>query len=98
MSNKLGGVEILADSNRGMYIPQHFAEACADRWENIMPDDLEVLLAGPDNPEYWDAWASVLDTAQYMDGDYRYILWQDGDLFAVCNARMTEQERQHIFW
>ena len=97
MSNKLGGIEILVDGVHGIYVPQSFAERYADSWENIMPEDIATLLEGPDHAEYWEAWDSVLDMAQRMDGDYRYTLHQDGDLFAVCDARISLHQYQMFF-
>ena len=97
MSNKLGGIEILASDGMGIYLPMYFAEYHADSWDNIMSEDIATLLEGPDHAEYWEAWDSVLDMAQRMDGDYRYTLHQDGDLFAVCNARLTKEEHEAFF-
>jgi len=80
--------ELFLDSNRGVYIPQHFAEAIdvAD-WTGIDAEDLDVLRSGPDHESYWDAWTSVLDNAETKDGR---VLWQDGDLWLVARDRAIE--------
>ena len=46
------GLQLFADSSRGIYIPQHFAEAVqrtmivdAEKWN----DDLNILENGPEN-------------------------------------------------
>lgn len=77
-------IEILADSNRGRYIPQHFAEACDTEQWGIDPEDAAVLLAGPDHEWYWETWDTVLSNAKFTDSaGVEWFLHQDGDLFAV---------------
>lgn len=78
-------VVILADSARGIYIPQHFAEACdRERWQYDAEAE-KVLLAGPEHPYYWDTWESVLEFAEFRDEDGEvWTLYQDGDLFAIA--------------
>ena len=92
-------IEIMADSNRGVYIPQHFIESCADGWLNgIDADDIACVALGPDdNEQYWDAWVMVLDNASYTasNGDV-YTLYQDGDLFAICFDKLTDEQRDNM--
>jgi len=80
--------ELFLDGNRGIYIPQQFAEAIdpAD-WTGINAEDLDVLRAGPDHDSYWDAWQDVLDHAETKDGR---VLWQDGDLWIVARDKAVE--------
>jgi hypothetical protein len=80
--------ELFLDGNRGIYIPQQFAEAIdpAD-WTGIDTEDLDVLRAGPDHESYWDAWQDVLDHAETKDGR---VLWQDGDLWLVALDKAIE--------
>lgn len=98
------GIQILLDSNRGVYIPQHFAEEfalqCADGkgWDGISEKDRETLLAGPDHDEYWEAWVGALVHATYTDSDrHVWRLYQDGDLFAICDEIMTDDEYEEFF-
>ena len=80
--------ELFLDGNRGVYIPQHFAEAIDVKdWTGIDAEDLDVLRAGPDHESYWDAWTSVLDYAETKDGR---VLWQDGDLWLVARGKALE--------
>lgn len=73
--------ECFLDSARGVYIPQNFAEAIDVKdWTGIKVEDLEALLAGPDNESYWNAWTDVLDNAETLDGR---ALYQDGDLWLI---------------
>ena len=91
-------IEIMADSSRGQYIPQHFAESCADQWrQSIDQKDIDVLLAGPDDDWYWDTWDRVLNNAQITIDGYVYTLHHDGDLFAICHALLTDEERANLF-
>ena len=86
--------ELFLDGNRGIYIPQQFAEAIdpAD-WTGINAEDLDVLRAGPDHDSYWDAWQDVLDHAETKDGR---ILWQDGDLWLVARDKAVEDLNKHF--
>lgn len=65
-------MELLVNGAHGIYVPQVFAQ-----WygELLAPDQLEVLLAGPEHKHYWDVWDEV-----QLDGR---LLWQDSDLWAV---------------
>jgi hypothetical protein len=72
---------LFADSARGIYIPQHFAESHnPDKWKYLDPADMDILRAGPDHPDYWDAWSDVMDKAETVDGG---VLHQDGDLWVI---------------
>ena len=89
-------IEIYADSSRGQYIPQYFAESYAEGW-NVSAEDIATLLRGPDEEFYWDAWVSVLDSATFDTEEGQYILHQDGDLFAICIEKLTDEERNEFF-
>lgn len=76
-------VEIFADSNRGQYIPQYFAESVKrDALQGVKAEDLATLESGPDAESYWEVWESVLNNAELTDAQGRkWKLHQDGDLF-----------------
>ncbi len=77
-------IEILADSSRGRYIPQHFAEACDMEAWGVKPEDAAILLAGPDHEWYWATWDDVLQYSTFADAEGNvWCLYQDGDLFAI---------------
>lgn len=79
---------LFLDSNRGIYIPQHFAELIDPQdWIGLDSEDLEILKSGPDSESYWDAWQSVLDLAETKDGQ---VLHQDGDLWLVAKDKAIE--------
>lgn len=72
---------LFADSARGIYIPQHFAESIdVEKWKYVTTEDLDILRAGPDHDDYWEAWDCVLNDAETTDGG---VLHQDGDLWLI---------------
>jgi len=86
--------ELFFDGNRGVYIPQHFAEAIdVTDWTGIDAEDLDVLRKGPDHESYWDAWQDVLDHAETRDGR---VLHQDGDLWLVARGKAIEDLNKYF--
>ena len=83
-------LECVLDSARGVYIPQNFAECIREEdWTGIKPEDLDVLRAGPDAEDYWEAWQSVLDYAETKDGAVLHN-GENGDLFLFYRDRAVE--------
>lgn len=88
---------LFADSARGVYIPQHFAESVKREYvSGISIETLDLLLIDPnanyeseadrDKQEwYWHNWTYVMDNAIVTDPDsgIEYTLYQDGDLWLV---------------
>jgi hypothetical protein len=77
---------LYADSNRGIYIPQYFAESVIrDAVKGVTESQWVVLESGPDAEWYWDTWDSVLNNARLTKESTGrvYVLWQDGDLWCV---------------
>lgn len=75
---------VLVDGLFGIYIPKRFAALYGPILEGVEEDNLEILMEGPDHPEYWEVWESVLRDAVIVDRNgQRYKIEQDGDLFAV---------------
>ena len=91
------GSFVYADSARGVYIPQHFAESVKRECvSGISIEVLDLLLIDPnadhesesdkDKAEsYWDNWAYVLDNARVTcpKTGVTFYLYQDGDLWLV---------------
>ena len=100
MGNKeLDAVILMVSDHHGQYVPQQFLryiEGVAG-WKNIKDEDRSILETGPEHEQYWDAWDKVLDQAQFLadNGDV-YTLWQDGDLWAYCFERMTDEEKHNL--
>ena len=80
---------LYADSARGIYIPQYFAESVNrysiagwSKWIN----DLDELIKGPEDCEYyWEIWDDMLGNMTLHDNftGIDYGLYQDGDLWLV---------------
>lgn len=106
MENKLNAVTLILSDARGIYIPRDFVcdenneiavEHCAawglteankTHWEDA---------ANPESEYYWDAWQWILDHASYKDEQGNiYRLNQDGDLWALCYERMTDEEKSNF--
>lgn len=94
-------IELLLDSNRGVYIPQNFAQDFDISAFGFTENDPDILCLrdGPneENEWYWEAWHSVLDKAIHTakNGDI-YTLHHDGDLFAICYEKLTAEEKEAL--
>ena len=78
---------LLLDGNRGIYIPQAFAETMnRDHISGVSPEQWAILEAGPYHEWYWETWADVESGAVLFDPDHgEMYLHQDGDLWAIPN-------------
>ena len=80
-------VILYADSARGVYIPQYFAESIKRELVAGVTDqdrkDLELDPYGEDSDILWETWDRVLGNARVHNGDKTYLLFQDGDLFLI---------------
>ena len=92
----MSGIEILLSDSRGVYIPRDFAMYFEDM-DGVSAEDMEILKAGPDAENYWDAWDCVLQNATATHNGNVWRLYQDGDLFAYCEALMTDEEYYGFF-
>ena len=80
----LENAELFLSDSRGVYIPRDFAESVRHELvENVTAEQWDVLQAGPDHEWYWDEWNSVLDNAVIDDGNRKFTLYQDGDLWLI---------------
>lgn len=106
MKNKTipDAVTLILSDARGIYIPRDFVtdkynEIAVDHcaaW-GISEEDAEILASGPDHEYYWETWEDVLSYAQYTDEEgNKYFLSQDGDLWAFCYDRMTDEEKSNF--
>ena len=95
---ELANIALLLASNRGTYIPQHFAEGFDMAAWRVSEDDAAILRAGHDADGYWETWDHVLDTAYFLaDDGRRFTLWQDGDLWSVCADSLSNDEYRNFF-
>ena len=92
-------VNILMDSARGVYIPRDFVDGFTlSKW-NLDPESwaVKTCLEGPDAEGYWDAWIEILERAEFHRDGHVWRLYQDGDLWAICEDLMTDYERENFF-
>ena len=93
---RMGHLELIFDSNRGTYIPQHFADITTD-W-NVSTDDIETLKKGEECEWYWDTWDRVLNNAEHTDKDGKlWRLHHDGDLWAYCEDENGPDDLSQFF-
>jgi hypothetical protein len=77
-------IVLLLDGNRGIYVPQGFAECFSREQWSYSKEDEEILMSGPDHICYWETWLDVVDMAEYTDDDgHKWHLWQDSDLWCI---------------
>lgn len=82
-------IELLFDSNRGVYIPRDFTDMT--NW--VYREEYRETLKNPTNEDYWSTWDMVLDDAQCIDSaGYKWILHQDGDLWAIRSDLFDDTE------
>ena len=93
----MSGINHLLSDARGQYLPQNFIECySASKW-GVTDEDAETLLAGPGQEWYWETWDDVLSYATFTDESGNvWRLYQDGDLFALCDELMTLEEKMNF--
>ena len=78
---------LYADSSRGVYIPQYFAESIKRELVTGVTDqdwkDLGLDPYGEDSEILWQTWTKFLDSARVHHNGKEYLLFQDGDLFLI---------------
>ena len=76
---------LIADSERGIYGPQHAARELAKFLpaSGISAEDIEILtIEGPYHAHYWDAWQSVADAILVDDTGKRWMILElEGDIW-----------------
>lgn len=93
----MSGIEILIGDHQGIYIPQHFVEGFHAVGWGIKPEDVELLQKGPEAEYYWDTWDHILGSAEYKMNGQTWHLYQDGDLFAICDELMSDDEYKDFY-
>lgn len=91
------GILCIVDSSRGIYGPQYFATHYGRDW-GLSKYDRRVLESGPDHPEYWETWESVLDSATMTDSaGNEWRLYADSDIYATCDSLISDSEYLQFF-
>ena len=95
---------LLSGDERGQYIPRSFAtlwdkEERAKRVAEVSDDDWAALEAGPDHPEYWDAWQDVCDNAIVTNAlGVQHHVYQDGDCWLIPQGMTWDDEAEGWRW
>jgi hypothetical protein len=91
---KLAAVELLLSDARGQYIPRDFVTECdPTQWGIKLGSFEKRQLSNPEKEFYWSTWESVLHRAKHKTPEGNvYRLHQDGDLYAICDELMTDDE------
>lgn len=86
----------LVSSGYGVYIAQTCMELYGDHISELDSDDRETLLAGPDDPFYYEAYDNLLNNGRLtIDGTtYGFTTHEDGNLFAYA----IDYEFPKNFW
>ena len=93
----MSGVVILLSDRNGINIPKMFVNNF-EGWKNITDQDIENLNEGIDGNLYWDTWDDIINKTEYVDPKgYIWHLYQDGDLFAICEELITDEERKNFY-
>lgn len=90
-------INLLLDSNRGRFIPRDFVKGFdLTKFEGISEWARQTCV-NPDADGYWEAWDSILLSARHTDESGRvFTLHQDGDLWLLCLAEFTADERENF--
>ena len=81
-------VVLLADSHHGVYRPQLVVQQYLDHpmwdWSKVSKEDIDAVLAGPDNEWYWEAWDDIMCEVKVVDEEGTvYRLMYNEDLWLV---------------
>lgn len=105
-SEAKNAVSLILSDARGIYIPRDFLtndyeevdmEYCA-AW-GLTEENMEhwIDATNPDSDNYWESWEWVINNAAWREDDGSvFRLYQDGDLWALCFERMTDEEKQNF--
>ena len=88
---------LLLDSHHGVYTPQIIAEKFSQEpnwdWSEVSKEDIQSLLNGVEDENYWDAWDNVISCVSFEVDDVRYIIVQNEDLWAIpSEIEFTEED------
>jgi hypothetical protein len=94
-------VNLLYTDACGIYIPQLFVKNCLETttgsWHNLSTWAVGECLAGPETDGYWEAWDDICGRAKFVMPDGReFNLYQDGDLWLICYAQMSDEEKSNF--
>lgn len=83
---------LFADSARGVFIPQFFAESIRREYvTGVSCEEYEILEFGPEHEFYFDVWHEVESRAIIESPEHgKMYLYQDGDLWLVPESALAD--------
>lgn len=90
--------ELLVNDHQGIYIAQVFCQLYPAYITNMdkVKEDFDICLLGPDNEDYFEAWANLMDNVEFTnDKGEKYSvgnLGEGGDLWAIPEGYDFENE------
>ena len=90
-------MELIVDSNRGIYGPQVFCQKIFPakfghgerHYYDCTVRDIEICLTGPDDEDYWDAWSTIV--YDFINERGQGILENEGDIWLAYPGETEEQ-------
>lgn len=79
---------LIADSHHGIYIPKLVVSSNLNypNWDfsEVDKEDINDVLSGPENENYWDAWNNIESNVKIFDDEgIEYFLVSNDDLWAI---------------
>ena len=76
-------MQLICDSNRGIYAPQQTILSLAKEIVAQLPQDaVNDVLDGPGNEWYWESWENILNQTFTFEGE-TYRLEQNDDVWML---------------
>ena len=72
----------IVDGVHGIYVPQRYA-VLASSPDMASDEQRDILLAGPEHPDYWDVWDELVTNLRVSRGGSDWHLEHDSDVFLV---------------
>ena len=92
----MSGIKLLLSDAHGIYIPKTFYDGFDLSAWNVNHRTIDDL-SDPHKEYYWDTWEVVLNNSFLIDKDgHKWTLWQDGNLWAICDDLMTDEEKHNF--
>ena len=92
-------INILLSDARGVYIPRDFVTTFTPAVWGLDPKSwaVETCKAGPNGDcDYWMAWSEICNKAEFHQDGHVWYLHHDGDLWAICEEQMSDEEKQNF--
>jgi hypothetical protein len=79
-------IQLAVSDAAGIYAPREFMQGYGANVHAISTEDRDVILRGPEDEWYWEAWQTVMDNgyvAEHPNSETQWTIYQDGDVFLI---------------